>query len=402
MVHLSEAVYKMLQMNLPPQFGGVTLRTYQEPPATLETPAPDILQAYVGGTPRFVAIATVCKTLDVTNISVAGYDIEKALIQSGSVSGTFDSLESSKSTTWANLFGTVPPGPVIAVPNIAFLPVGNDPNGVINPRLLRNLPLTVIATPAPLAPTAAPAPGAPAPAATPPATRIDQCNSSAYHMLVTGRVPITSQSTDLSRAIIAGGSLKWSQPEWNAYYTSAGLIAGLLYNPNSAEVGVDVFVCPRETKIRDLAKAFRTNSYDKNHQKTGSLPGKAGQLYEVGGINHHIIGHKTTPAIGTDPFAQQRAEDKAVVDLANQLDCIISQELDKMGNFLTIKQQQDAGMLDPISSGAWCNGPDGSGYPQSGKGYFAHLETDIFDPTLRNADAPLTVGPTDTFRNLTE
>ena len=194
MVHLSEAVYKMLQMNLPPQFGGVTLRTYQEPPATLETPAPDILQAYVGGTPRFVAIATVCKTLDVTNISVAGYDIEKALIQSGSVSGTFDSLESSKSTTWANLFGTVPPGPVIAVPNIAFLPVGNDPNGVINPRLLRNLPLTVIATPAPLAPTAAPAPGAPAPAATPPATRIDQCNSSAYHMLVTGRVPITSQS----------------------------------------------------------------------------------------------------------------------------------------------------------------------------------------------------------------
>jgi hypothetical protein len=215
-------------------------------------------------------------------------------------------------------------------------------------------------------------------------------------MLITGRVPITSQSTDVSRAIIAGGSLKWSQPEWNPYYTSVGLIAGLLYNPNSAEVGVDVFVCPPPT-TPNLATAFRTNTYDQNHRKTCAVDGKVGQLYEVGGINHHIVGHKTTPAIGTDPFAQQRAEDKAVVDLANQLDCIISQELIKMG-----MQQQAATMLDPISSSAWCSDPDGSGYPASGKGYFAHLETDLYDLTLRNADAPLIVGPTDTFRNLSE
>jgi len=113
-------------------------------------------------------------------------------------------------------------------------------------------------------------------------------------------------------------------------------------------------------------------------------------------LNHHIVGHKTTPAIGTDPFAQQRAEDKAVVDLANQLDCIISRELDKMG-ILTIKKQQEAGMLDPISSSPWCTDPDGSGYPQSGKGYFAHLETDFYDLTLHNTDAPLIVGPTDTL-----
>jgi hypothetical protein len=394
MIVLSKAVYKMLQMNLPSQFGGVTLRTYQEPPAKLETPAPDILQPYIGQSPKFVAIATVCKTFDVTNLSIAGYDIEKGLVQSGSMGGTFDSLESSDRTTWANLFGTATPGPVIAVPNIAFLPVGNDPNGIINPRLLRNLPLTVIATPPPLAPTAAPAAGAPAPPATPPASRIDQCNASAYHMLITGRVPILSQSTDVSRAIIAGGSLKWSQPEWNPYYTSAGLVAGLLYNPNSAEIGVDIFVCPPST-TPNLAKAFRTNTYDQNQHKT-SVDGKAGRLYEVGGINHHIVGHKTTPAIGTDPFAQQRAEDKAVVDLANQLDCIISQELNKMG-ILTIAKQQAAGMLDPISSSPWCNDPDGSGYPQSGKGYFAHLEMDFLDPALGNTDAPLIVGPTDTL-----
>jgi hypothetical protein len=125
MIVLSKAVYTMLQMNLA-QFGGVTLRTYQEPPAKLETPPPDILQPYVGKGAKFVAIATVCKTFDVTNVSIAGYDIEKGLIQSGSASGTFDSLESSKSDTWANLFGTATPGPVVVVPNIAFLPVGNE------------------------------------------------------------------------------------------------------------------------------------------------------------------------------------------------------------------------------------------------------------------------------------
>ena len=33
-------------------------------------------------------------------------------------------------------------------------------------------------------------------------------------------------------------------------------LAGLLYNPNSAEVGVDVFVCPRETRFEILQKHF--------------------------------------------------------------------------------------------------------------------------------------------------
>lgn len=219
-------------------------------------------------------------------------------------------------------------------------------------------------------------------APTPPATCIEQCRSSADHILISGRVPITSQSTDISRAVIAGGSLKWSQPEWNVYYTSAGLVAGLLYNQNSAEVGVDVFVCPPTMAAAANFPYYAWNKATKKYKKTKGDPTL---LYEVGGINHHIVGHKTTPAIGTDPFAQQRALDTAVVDLANQLDCIISEELDKMG--IVPRGSQ---ILDSITSDPWCTGPAAE-YPVHG--YFAHLE---LNPTYSDVQADWPVsGPVD-------
>jgi hypothetical protein len=393
MIKIAAAVTEMVRARLPEstEYGPVVLQDYLPPPARKPIgPPPDILQSNISlKRPAKIVIATVCRMFDVAAISIASYSIsvDGQIMTNGAppLSGSFDALESADKKTWASLFAPTPaPAPFTIGSTVAFLPVGNDTNGIINPRLLRNLPLTQIATPPPAAPTVPPAPGASRPpvAPTPPPTRIEQCRTSAYHILISGRVPITSQSTDLSRALIAGGSLAWSQPEWSVYYTSAGLIAGLLYNPNSAEVGVDVFVCPPDDEL-----ARKNFSYYEWDAKTGAYQKKLGapRLYEVGGINHHIVGHKTTPAIGTDPFAQQRALDTAVVDLANQLDCVIWGETQKMG--------LSGPPLDSVTNDPWCTGP-ATEYPVHG--YFAHLELNPAFPNVQ-ADYPVS-GPIDGLR----
>lgn len=145
-----------------------------------------------------------------------------------------------------------------------------------------------------------------------------------------------------------------------------------------------------------MAAKFITYSYD---SKTGKydIPGKPGvasQLYAVSGINHHIVGHKTTPAFGTDPFAQQRAEDVAVVALAYQLDCIISQEVRKMETKNPISGQSPV-LPDTINAMPWCNAATDGLYPKYG--CFAHLEGGSLSG---NTDAPLYGnGPLNGFTN---
>jgi hypothetical protein len=279
--------------------------------------APDILASYVAtGKPANVVIATVCKTLDVYSISITGYALAVGKSTSNSLSGTFDALETQTKAAWLNLFGTSA-SPLF--PNVAFLPVANDTTGIINSRLQRNLPITIIATPAP-APIAPPPPGAPAPPL-PPTTRLGACQASAYRMLIVGRTTTASQSTDLTRLIVAGSSLKFSQPHpWGTVYTVLGAVVGLLYIPNSAEVGADVFVCPA---------------------------GSSDEISQVNGLDGHITGHKTSPTIGADPFVVQRTLDTAVVDLANQLDCIVANKLEQL-------KIQDVPPKDDLAKSPWC------------------------------------------------
>lgn len=374
-IDLATAVENLASARLPAAaaYSGVRLEDYDPASPSSFRPPPDVLLKYINPMPTkptYVALATLCRTGDVTNIVITGYQLATGKKpSSGSVTGTFDALETADPASWANLFGTNNPPLPVFIPNVAFLPVGNDPNNVVNPRLLRNLPITAVATPPPLAP---PAPGSPPPP-TPPPTRLGMCQASTDRIYIAGRIVITSASNDISRAILAGGSLKWTQVEWSAYYTSAGLIAGLLYNPNSAEVSVDVFVCPPKavglktglhnhgttsdgTDEDDMLRGFPYEDAAGKHPE-----GRPDTLYQVGGLGHHITGHRTTPSIGTDPFAAGHALDSAVLDLENQLDCIIVMEQVKMG-------QPKNELGDDLTHSAWCMG--GTNTP----GYFKTLE----------------------------
>jgi hypothetical protein len=301
-----------------------------------DEPDSDILSHYLGASKKSVdvVLATVCRQFDVTSVSFVGYHIVNGAAKtSGNQSGTFDQLEVADPGSWNFLFGLQTPTPAplgTFVPGVAFIPVGNDPNGVINPRLLHNLPfLTVIATPGPLGPATPGAAGAPPPAPTPPATRLAECQASSYKMLVVGRVFVSGANNDLSRAIVTAGSLSWTQPtDWHSYYTSLGVIGGFLYNPNSAEVSVDIFKCP---------------------------PG-AHNVTQVGGLGYHIVGHHTTPSFGTNPFAAQVAQDFALVDLENQIDCVVSQERVLMG--VPLVSQVQLSQADDKATSLWCRGVD--------------------------------------------
>ena len=322
------AVRKMIHSQLAPRYD-----------AQVGTkPGPDFLS--IGNYPpksgAYVAIATVCKTAQVYSISINGYALGSQTIDpsSGSLTGTFDALESGD---WSNLFGT---GLMFSF--ASFLPVSNDANGIVNPRLLRNLPITLIATPAP-APIAPPPPGQPPPPA-PPATRIKECQASAYQMLIIGRTVITSTNNDISRAIVAGSALQFRQPGWGSYYQALGAAGALFYSPASADVSVDFFICPPRdvTVFADEAKQIKLREY------------KAGKLYQIGGTDAHITGHHVTPAIGVNPYANQRALDLATVDLANQLDCIIYRELAELQvDDFVVKQKAIYGD-DDLGATLWC------------------------------------------------
>jgi hypothetical protein len=296
---------------------------------------PDYLSPgnYPRGLGAFVIIASVCKALSVYAITINGYALGKSSGDqtSGSLSGTFDALESSD---WSNLFGMAP-----MVPNVAFLPIPNDTNNFINPRLVRNLSITVLATPAP-APIAPSPPGQPPPPL-PPSTRLKECQSSDYQMLVVGRALITSTNNDISRVIVAGSALQFRQPTWGGYYQGAGAILGLLYNPASADVSVDFFICPKNNI--PFSATDSTAKY------------KAGNLYQVGGADAHITGHHVTTAIGVNPYANQTSVDLAAVDLANQLDCIIWRELQELQvKDWKLKQGALYGDND-LGKGLWCD-----------------------------------------------
>lgn len=312
----------------------------------------DILAPYMQQpAPNNVIIAAICRTLDVDTISMSGYAFQQGVKPtSGALGGTFDAMETSD---WSGIFGTTP-----LFSTVAYLPVVNDTSNVVNPRLLHNLPLTQIATPAP-APVAPPAPGAPAPPQ-PPTTRLAECQASAYRMLIAGRTTTSSQRPDLTRLILAGSALKFSAPQpWGTIYTVLGASAGLLYIPNSAEAGVEVFVCPPKQLLLSNPGLFSV--------PTGVDPTKV--LFEVGGLDHAIIGHKVTSAIGLDPYVQQGVLDTAVLDLANQLDCIITQELAKMQMLNVLGSPPQA---DSIATSKWCTYPIASNTKVSG--YFAQLE----------------------------
>jgi len=323
------------------------------------TTGPDPLHAYPVRIPgqnpiNHVLVATVCKTGDIDNISIAGYalstsnSVDATPATSGSVAGTFDSLESAD---WSNVFGTA-----ALFPNVAFIPIVNDTTNVINPRLQRNLPLTVIATPAP-APIAPPPPGAPAPPQ-PPTTRLGECRASAYKMLIIGRTTTSSTSTDVTRGIVAASALKlFTQPApWSTVYSSVGVLFASLYDPTSSEASVDMFSCgPNDD-----------------------------HLEQIGGLNHHITGWKRTALVGVDPFGQQRTLDLAAVDLANQLDCIIYWRLGDMGilslNDLA-KARQSIYPKDDLATSPWCAGDAGDPVDSVKKygddtkriGYYAYL-----------------------------
>lgn len=109
------------------------------------------------------------------------------------------------------------------------------------------------------------------------------------------------------------------------------------------------------------------------------------RLYQVGGINHHVVGHKVTPAFGTDPYRQQKSEDIAVVDLANQLDCIISRELDKM-NISSLTVQAVDQITDPkLPEPNWCND------------YWVKIQERTQKDPTHSSDALVNIGPTDSF-----
>jgi hypothetical protein len=243
-----------------------------------------------------VIIASYCKIGDVYTITLNGYSWDvPSKLDSGTLTGTFDSLESNSG--WKTLFAAATPSNVLA-PHIAFIPVAGDTNNVVNPSLLNNLPLTQLATPGP-APTASPAPGMPAI----PGTPIEQCLASGDRMLVIGRTLTTSASSEISRASVVGATLKQSAPNpWGTYYTILGTVFGGLYVPNSADVGVDVFTCKSPT--------------DKD------VDSEQPEIKQVGGLGHHITGHAVTPALGTNAVAAERAIDLAANDLANQIYCI--------------------------------------------------------------------------------
>jgi hypothetical protein len=285
-------------------------------------PGPDFLQPYLNPASGAAAapnviLATYCKSADVYTISILGYAVKNKIVSTGSVSGTFDALETAD---WSNLFAAA--SVTFVVPNVSFLPVANDTTNVVNARLMHNLPVTPIQTPAP-APTATPASGTPAI----PTTRLAQCQASAYRMLISGRTLLTSASNDLSRAAVVGATLKQSAPDpWGTYYTILGTVVGGLYTPNSAEVGADVFICP---------------------------PDKPDKLYMIGGLDHHITGHSTTPALGTNPMAAQRAVDLATTDLQNQLFCIIQHEIAEM-NLPGVSLDKPSAAFS-----AWCDGKEG-------------------------------------------
>jgi hypothetical protein len=274
------------------------------------TPPPDILADAAGRltknrAPGFVVISTLCKTGDVGSISVAAYALKRTpdgsvSIESGnSFSGSLDALEASD---WSNPFGQH-----ALISNVAFLPITNDTVGVVNSRLLRNLPLTVIATPAPVpGPTLSPG------SVGPPTTALAACQASGLNMLVAGRTVSATQNLDVTRAIVAGASLGFSQPKgWAALYKIIGSGLSLIGIPNVAQASADVFVCTKD------------------------------DLYQIGGLDHHITGYARSPAIGVNSLVQQNVLDTATLDLANQLDCII--------------QNQTKGKTpDTIAASDWC------------------------------------------------
>jgi hypothetical protein len=267
-----------------------------------------------------VIVATICRTADVYSISVVKYAVDESPPTSGSLTGTFDALQTAD---WSSAFG-----PTSLFPNVAFLPIVNDTNNVINPRLQRNLPLTVIATPAP-APIAPPSAGSPPPPL-PPTTRLAECRASNYKMLIIGRTTASSTSTDLTRGIVAASALKLftQKNPWGTIYSSAGVLLAALYTPSSAEASVDMFTCA-SPKV----------------------------LVHVGGKDFHITGHSTLASIGVDPYGQQRALDNATLDLANQLDCIIHYKLADL-NILSPEQLSKARTsiypYDEKANSQWC------------------------------------------------
>ncbi len=317
----------------------------------------DILAPYLSpfaSVPQSVVLSTVCRTLDVSTVSVAGYAFQPLQKPtSGSLGGTFDTLEVGD---WSSLFGTA-----TLFPTVAFLPVVNDTSSVINPRLLHNLPLTLIATPAP-APIAPPPPGASAPPQ-PPATRLAECQASAYRILVAGRTTTSSQRPDLTRLILAAAGLKSTAPTpWGPVWTVLGAAAGILYIPNSAEAGVNVFVCPTKQLLLSANPPFNL--------PRGMDPSKV--IFEVGGLDHAIVGHKVTPAIGLDPYVQQGVLDTAVVDLADQVDCVITLELAKMQMLNVLGNPP---VIDDVAASSWCTKTDPKLDPYlENAGYFAKLE----------------------------
>jgi hypothetical protein len=319
------AVAKMVKVRLSPWYSPLWSKKAQPP---------DYLAYYLGQSQPstvYVVIATFCRMLDVDTINIAGYVIgSNKTISTGSLGGTFDALETSD---WSGVFGTQTNSPVVNLPtypNVAFVPVANDTTGIVNARLVRNLPVTVMSTPAPL-PTAPPAPGSqPAPAA--PSTRLAACQASAYRMLIVGRSADTSQSTDFTRVIVATTTLSFTgSAGWNfASQTAAGL-AGVLFVPNSAQISADVFYCP---------------------------PNEPDKLYWLGGENHHITGWRSLHSFGLDPYSQRYALDLAISDLNNQLYCVVKQAVHKMNltsvDNTSIESDNDL-KSDKLANSYWCN-----------------------------------------------
>ncbi|MBV8147633.1 MAG: hypothetical protein JO092_00915, partial [Candidatus Eremiobacteraeota bacterium] len=123
-------------------------------------------------------------------------------------------------------------------------------------------------------------------------------------------------------------------------------ILGLLYNPASADVSVDFFICPKKDVIG-------LDPSDPSHKRTFVKYG-AGKLYQIGGTDAHITGHHVTRAIGVNPYANQVALDFATVDLANQLDCIIYQELAELQIKDYAKKQRAIYGDNDLGQTAWC------------------------------------------------
>jgi hypothetical protein len=181
-------------------------------------------------------------------------------------------------------------------------------------------------------------------------------------MLVVGRTATASQRPDLTRLILAAAGLKSTAPQaWGAVWNVLGGAAGLLYVPNSAQAGVNVFVCPTKQLILANHSPFAL--------RAGSDPSKA--IFEVGGLDHAITGHKITPAIGLDPYVQQGVLDTAVVDLANQIDCIITLELARMQMFNALGNPP---IIDDTPLSPWCTKTSTSDNDLRDAGYFAQLE----------------------------